>query len=86
MSSALDAAIATARGALPIQREVAKPEYWTGLTIVRKPRDGHLAVYFDRAWVEPTERGFLPWPGPPIGEPVARVALDGTVTMIDGTA
>lgn len=71
-------AVETARQHIPIVMEVVREEYRVGFTIVRQ-RDRYAVLSAD-AWDPPTTPGFLPW-SPPIGEPVADVALDGTVTL-----
>ncbi|MCX4799624.1 hypothetical protein OG497_37855 [Streptomyces sp. NBC_01242] len=75
---AFEFAVKTARAAVPIMQRVTRPEAWCGYVIVRAPV-GRYGVYSEDAWTEPTERPLLPWSAP-VGERVAVVALDGTVT------
>lgn len=72
-------AVRTARAAGPIMRDVVKPEAWCGHVIVRRAGEAY-SVYPESAWVEPTERPVLPWSAP-VGERVAVVALDGSVSV-----
>lgn len=75
---AFDRAVETARQHIPIMKGVTREEFWVGFTIVRT--GDRYAVYDANAWERPATPGFLPWSAP-TGEPVADVALDGTVTM-----
>ena len=70
-------AVQTAREHIPIVKKGIREECRVGFTIVR---DGdQYRVYNQDAWIRPTGN-LLPW-SPPRGEPVADVALDGTVTF-----
>ena len=75
--AAFDRAVETARQHIPIMKAVTREECWAGYTIVRYL--DRYRVYGADAWERPATPGFLPW-SPPLGEPVADVALDGTVT------
>lgn len=79
---ALDAALfaqahETARLALDTQALVRTPEERAPMVIVRQPH-GAYAVYSADAWAEPEHHDGIAWPVP-TGDPVATVALDGTV-------
>ncbi|MEU1761263.1 hypothetical protein [Micromonospora sp. NPDC005652] len=74
-------AVELARRSMEIDRRIVREEFLTGHTIVRQPRHpDRYSVFPANAWERPVTPGFLPW-SPPEGEPVADVALDGTVTM-----
>lgn len=74
----IEQAIETARQNISTQRSVVAPEYQTGYTIV--DAGGQFKVYQDDAWEKPAGN-MLPWSAP-TGKPVARVDLDGKVTML----
>lgn len=78
----LDRAVAAAQAGFPAQFEIVDRDNWHGYTLVAKSGAGRVAVYSDSAWDRPGEDPTLPW-HPPVGTPVAHVALDGTVTRID---
>jgi hypothetical protein len=77
----LEQAIKTALENLPIQRMVM--EIPVGYRIV--VRNGSHHVYNANAWERPASLPLLPWSAP-VGDPVADVAVDGTVTLLATTA
>lgn len=62
------------------EKRLVKPEAQAGSVVVEKD-GGRLAVYRENAWTKPSSDPGLPW-SPPTGRPVARVALDGSISPI----
>ena len=75
----MNRAIEIAKQHIPIQKEVTKPEFWVGFTIVL--HNDRYSVYDADAWEKPSETPLLSW-SPPTGTKVAHVAIDGTVTLV----
>lgn len=73
-------AVNIAKQNLPIQRQVVKPEFQVGYTIVFY--DGEYRVFSADAWERPSERPLLPW-SPPKGTKIAHVAQDETITFLE---
>lgn len=75
-------AIETARQNLPIKASIVAPEYLDGYKIIRRENPNGTTTFhvFDEdAWEKPSENPLLVWSAP-VGEVVATVAVDGTVT------
>lgn len=75
----IEEAAETARQNISIQKSVVAPEYLSDYTIV-EIEPGNYAVYQSSAWT-PQSESILPWEKP-YGTPVARVGLDGQLTML----
>lgn len=75
-------AIEVARQNLPIKASIVAPEFLDGYKIVRRENPNGTTtfhVYDEDAWERPEENPLLPWSAP-VGEVVATVAVDGSVT------
>lgn len=75
---AFQKAVSTAHAHIPIQKTVHREP--PGFVIAEDA--GRFAVFGADAWEKPTSTPMLPW-SPPKGRRVARVNLDGGVSLLD---
>ncbi|SHY71233.1 Uncharacterised protein [Mycobacteroides abscessus subsp. abscessus] len=62
MHTTLDEAIETAGQAMWLDRQVVRPEFWCGYTVLK--RSGKYHVYSDNSFAPPGSPGLLPWYSP----------------------
>lgn len=78
-----DRAVDTAREGLSVKASIVAPEYLDGYKIVRRHNHNGTAsfhVYDEDAWDHPSENPLLLWSAP-VGEVVATMATDGSLTF-----